>query len=52
MPEDLAKAPEVARRFLQPLNTKGWNWELDHRPEDMFEREGVGINPSRWGAED
>lgn len=47
--EDLAKAPDQARRFLQPLNTKGWNWELDHRPEDMFGREGAGVNPSRWG---
>lgn len=46
--EDLAKAPEVARRFLAPLNTKGWKWELDHRPGDMFGREGTGVNPSRW----
>ena len=50
--EDLAKAPDQARRFLQPLNTKGWNWELDHRPEDMFGREGAGVNPSRWDEMD
>ena len=50
--EDLAKAPDVARRFLQPLNTKGWSWELDHRPEDMFGRGGAGVNPSRWGDAD
>ena len=45
---DLAKAPEVAHRFLAPLNTKGWQWNLDHRPTDMFDRVGRGVNPSRW----
>ena len=51
-PDDLAKAPDIARRFLQPLNTKDWSWELNHRPEDMFGREGTGVNPSRWGNVD
>ncbi len=46
---DLAKAPEIARRLLAPLNTKGWSWELDHRPDDMCDRLGPGVNPNRWG---
>ncbi len=46
-PDDLAKAPPSARPFLAPLNTKGWQWDLDHRPEDML-TEGPGANPSRW----
>ena len=48
-PEDLAKAPESAERFLQPLNTKGWQWELQNRPAHMYGREAPGVNPSRWG---
>ena len=50
-PEDLEKAPPSARPFLAPLNTKGWQWDLDHRPEDML-RSGSGANPSRWGEGD
>lgn len=47
-PDDLAKAPASAQRFLAPLNTRGWQWNLEHRPENML-TSGPGANPSRWG---
>lgn len=40
-------APEVARPFLQSLNTTGQQWNQPHKPEGMG-TEAPGINPSRW----
>ena len=44
----VAAAPEIARPFLQSLNTTGKAWEQQHKPEGM-QSEAPGINPSRWG---
>ena len=44
----VAAAPDIAKPFLQSLNTTGQNWEQPHKPEGM-RTEAAGINPSRWG---
>jgi ectoine hydroxylase-related dioxygenase (phytanoyl-CoA dioxygenase family) len=46
-PELVAAAPEVARPFLQSLNTTGFVFEQAHKPAGM-RSEAPGINPSRW----
>jgi ectoine hydroxylase-related dioxygenase (phytanoyl-CoA dioxygenase family) len=46
----VAAAPEIAKPFLQSLNTSGFVWEQQHKPEGM-RTEAPGINPSRWGKE-
>lgn len=47
-PELVADAPEIAKPFLQSLNTTGMVWEQPHKPVGM-KTEAPGINPSRWG---
>lgn len=47
-PELVASAPEIAKPFLQSLNTSGQAWEQEHKPAGM-RTEAPGINPSRWG---
>lgn len=47
-PELVAGAPEIARPFLQSLNTTGFVFEQAHKPAGM-RSEAPGINPSRWG---
>lgn len=47
-PELVANAPEIARPFLQSLNTTGFEWVQPHKPTGM-RSEAPGINPSRWG---
>lgn len=44
----VAGAPEIAKPFLQSLNTTGQAWEQEHKPAGM-KTEAPGINPSRWG---
>ncbi len=44
----VAGAPEIAKPFLQSLNTTGQVWEQPHKPPGM-RTEAPGINPSRWG---
>lgn len=46
-PELVAGAPEIAKPFLQSLNTTGSDWEQPHKPVGM-KAEAPGINPSRW----
>lgn len=46
-PKLVAGAPDVAKPFLQSLNTTGVEWEQEHKPKNM-KTEGPGINPSRW----
>lgn len=43
----VAGAPDIARPFLQSLNTSGFDWEQQHKPVGM-RNEAPGINPSRW----
>ena len=43
----VAGAPEIARPFLQSLNTTGQEWEQQHKPAGM-RSDAPGINPSRW----
>ena len=47
-PELVTDAPEIAKPFLQSLNTTGMVWEQPHKPVGM-KTEAPGINPSRWG---
>ena len=47
-PELVEAAPEVAKPFLQSLNTTGFSWVQPHKPKGM-RTEAPGINPSRWG---
>lgn len=47
-PELVQNAPEIAKPFLQSLNTTGVAWEQPHKPKGM-PTEAPGINPSRWG---
>jgi hypothetical protein len=47
-PQLVADAPDIAKPFLQPLNTSGAQWVQPHKPEGMA-TEAPGINPSRWG---
>ena len=46
--ELVAGAPEIAKPFLQSLNTTGQQFEQEHKPAGMA-TEAPGINPSRWG---
>jgi hypothetical protein len=46
--ELVAAAPEIAKPFLQSLNTTAQEWEQQHKPAGM-KSEAPGINPSRWG---
>lgn len=46
-PELVAKAPEIAKPFLQSLNTTSAQWDQQHKPAGM-RSEAPGINPSRW----
>jgi hypothetical protein len=46
--ELVAAAPEIAKPFLQSLNTSSQEWEQQHKPTGM-KTEAPGINPSRWG---
>ena len=48
-PELVSSAPEIAKPFLQSLNTTGSNWEQPHKPVGM-KSEAAGINPSRWDS--
>ena len=47
-PELVANAPQLAKPFLQSLNTSGFEWTQPHKPVGM-KSEAPGINPSRWG---
>lgn len=47
-PKLVEAAPDVAKPFLQSLNTTGFSWVQPHKPEGM-KTEAPGINPSRWG---
>ena len=47
-PELVAAAPDVAKPFLQSLNTSESAWVQPHKPEGM-RTQAPGINPSRWG---
>ncbi len=47
-PALVAAAPDIAKPFLQSLNTTGQQWEQSHKPGGM-KTEAPGINPSRWG---
>ena len=46
-PELVANAPEIARPYLQSLNTSSAEWVQPHKPVGM-RTEAPGINPSRW----
>lgn len=46
-PKLVANAPDVARPYLQSLNTSGAQFEQTHKPAGM-RSEAPGINPSRW----
>ncbi len=47
-PKLVEAAPDVAKPFLQSLNTTGFSWVQPHKPKGM-KTEAPGINPSRWG---
>lgn len=47
-PKLVAAAPDIAKPFLQSLNTTGAEWTQPHKPTGMG-TEAPGINPSRWG---
>ena len=46
-PDLVAAAPDIAKRFLQSLNTTGQAFEQEHKPAGM-RSDAPGINPSRW----
>ena len=46
--ELVASAPDIAKPFLQSLNTTAFEWVQPHKPAGM-KTEAHGINPSRWG---
>lgn len=46
-PEWVAGAPEIAKPFLQSLNTTGVRWEQEHKPKGM-RTDSAGIDPRRW----
>ena len=48
-PELVANAPDIAKPFLQSLNTNGVTFEQQHKPEGM-PTQAPGINPSRWAS--
>ena len=45
--EFVDNAPDVAKPFLQSLNTTGVQFEQEHKPKGM-RTEAESINPSRW----
>jgi ectoine hydroxylase-related dioxygenase (phytanoyl-CoA dioxygenase family) len=47
-PELVAAAPDIAKPFLQSLNTTSAQWVQPNKPPNM-RTEADGINPSRWG---
>ncbi|MAE63376.1 MAG: hypothetical protein CMJ18_03815 [Phycisphaeraceae bacterium] len=47
-PKLVEAAPDIAKPFLQLLNTTGFEWVQPNKPSGM-RTEGAGINPSRWG---
>jgi hypothetical protein len=47
-PDLVAKVPDIAKPYLQSLNTTGQAFEQEHKPAGM-RSEAPGINPSRWG---
>jgi hypothetical protein len=47
-PKLVEAAPDIAKPFLQSLNSTGAEWVQPHKPEGM-KIEAPGINPSRWG---
>ncbi len=47
-PELVASAPDIAKPFLQSLNTTGFEWNQPNKPQGMS-TEAKGLNPSRWG---
>lgn len=49
-PELVANAPEVAKPFLQSLNTNGVEFVQPHKPDHM-PTDAPGINPSRWAIQ-
>ncbi len=48
-PQLVESAPEIAKPFLQSLNTTGFVFEQQHKPAGM-RTAAAGINPSRWGT--
>lgn len=48
--ELVANAPDIAKPFLQPLNTTGMVWEQPHKPPNM-KTDSQGIDPRRWGSD-
>ena len=46
-PHLVAAAPDIAKPYLQSLNTTGQAFEQEHKPAGM-RSEAPGINPSRW----
>ena len=48
-PDLIATAPDIAKPYLQSLNTTGQAFEQEHKPAGM-RSEAPGINPSRWGS--
>jgi hypothetical protein len=44
----VAAHPEIAKPFLQSVNTTGAAWEQEHKPANM-KTEARGLNSSRWG---
>ena len=46
-PELVASAPDIAKPFLQSLNTTGFEWNQPNKPTGM-RTEAKGLNPSRW----
>ncbi len=47
-PDLVASAPDIAKPFLQSLNTTGFEWNQPNKPTGM-RTEAQGLNPSRWG---
>jgi hypothetical protein len=47
-PDLVASAPDIARPFLQSLNSTGFEWNQPNKPTGM-RTEAQGLNPSRWG---
>jgi hypothetical protein len=47
-PDLVASAPDIAKPFLQSLNTTGFEWNQPNKPTGM-RTAAQGLNPSRWG---
>ena len=48
-PDLVAAAPEIAKPFLQSLNTSGEQWVQPHKPPNI-RTESDATDPDRWGA--